>query len=497
MTRGATQQRPPRMRLSEQQGMRLKGFRATYDAAVTTSENAAHWSAADSLSANASINPFVRAIVRQRARYEFQNNTYCSGMLHTYAQDVVGEGPGLEILLPDEDHNAAIERRFEQHMRAIRLAPKLRTAILTRKRDGAVFLQRFTNYGLDHPIPLDLLLIEDDQVATPGFGISPDQITDGIVYDDFGNPVQYHVLKRHPGEIYGFPRAGETTFDKEDVRAEHMRHLFTVERPGQRRGVSEIAAALALYAQLRRFTLAVIAAAETAADMAGIIKSNLPPDPDDPDVQRLDPMDQVEIIRRSLVTLPDGHEMQQLRAEQPATTYEMFKREIVAEIARVLNMPYLVACGNAGSSNFASAQVDLQGYDRTLQIERDDLEGDVLDWHFDAWYAEAIRIPGYLPDGCPREARDVPRGWLWIGREHADPNREAAGEERKLANLTTSLAERYARRGLRWRGQLQQIAKERAFAASLGLTSAATAPPPDPDALDEKDEREAREAKAQ
>ena len=38
------------------------------------------------------------------------------------------------------------------------------------------------------------------------------------------------------------------------------------DRPGQARGIPDITPALPLFAQLRRFTLAVLAAAETAAD---------------------------------------------------------------------------------------------------------------------------------------------------------------------------------------------------------------------------------------
>jgi hypothetical protein len=38
--------------------------------------------------------------------------------------------------------------------------------------------------------------------------------------------------------------------------------------------------------------------------------------------------------------MPGGWKMAQMHAEQPATTYAEFKREILNEIARCLNMPF-------------------------------------------------------------------------------------------------------------------------------------------------------------
>ncbi len=46
-----------------------------------------------------------------------------------------------------------------------------------------------------------------------------------------------------------------------------------------------------------------------------------------------------------LLTMPGGWKMWQLQAEQPATTYAEFKKEILNEIARCLNMPFNVASG--------------------------------------------------------------------------------------------------------------------------------------------------------
>jgi len=64
-----------------------------------------------------------------------------------------------------------------------------------------------SNEQLDAIIKLDLKLIEADQVATPDLIFGVTYAVDGIVFDQFGNPVEYHILKEHPGD-HGFTRFG-------------------------------------------------------------------------------------------------------------------------------------------------------------------------------------------------------------------------------------------------------------------------------------------------
>jgi len=465
----------PRLRLSELTPARLS-LHGTYDAAQTNDDNRKHWAAADFLSANAAHDPMVRAILRARARYKFANNSYCRGMLLTLANDVIGTGPRLQILGLDTEQANVIERRFNRWPRTISIGVKLRCARMARGRDGESFVLRVTNRGLADPVKLDVRLIECDQVTTPDLNLlrRDEQLTDGIVFDPEGNPQFYHVLKQHPGEttsLGGFMRGGAlAAYDT--IAAANIRHLFRLERPGQTRGVSEIAPALPLYAQLRRYTLAVIAAAEAAADVAGVIKSTFTPQ----EGAAVEAFDAVEFERRLWMTMPEGWDISQLKAEQPATTYEMFKREIVNEIARCLNMPYNVAAANSASYNYASGRLDHQVYWRSNDVERDEIELVIMDWLLDSWLAEATRIDGYLPP-LPAGAaavEELEHEWHWDGVEHVDPLKEANAEDVRISNNSLTLAESYAKRGKDWERELRQRARERELERELNI---APAPP--------------------
>ncbi len=85
------------------------------------------------------------------------------------------------------------------------------------------------------------------------------------------------------------------------------------------------------------FTLALLAAAETTADFAGILYTESLAGGE---ADAAEPFEPIELEKRALLTMPGGWKMSQLQAEQPATIYDEFKRELLNEISRCLNMPF-------------------------------------------------------------------------------------------------------------------------------------------------------------
>ena len=453
--------------------------RARFDAAES-SEDRRHWANADALSADAALAPMKRREMRNRARYERNNNSYLAGISATLASDLIGTGPRLQLDTGSVEADREIARAFFDWSWEIDLAGKLRTmreAIVT---DGEAFGLLINNQRLS-TVQLDLRLVEAEMVATPtelmAQSVSIDGSTvDGIEFDAAGNVTAYQLLTYHPGSNY---RINNLQFRR--VPASQMVHWYRSVRPGQHRGIPEVAPALRLFAQLRRYTEAVIAAAETAADFAAFIHSNSPA----AEVDEVDAFASMEIEKRALVTLPEGWNVSQLKAEQPTSTYGMFKREIVNEIARCLQLPYNVAALDSSSYNYASGRMDHQVYGMTQRVFRDELERVCLDRLFSAWTAEAGLV-GLIPDGLPPFS-DWNWSWVWDGKDHVDPAKEAAAAETRLRTMTTTLASEYARQGKQWDVELRQIAAERQLMAELGLAMG-DAPPPQPTVDDELEE---------
>ncbi len=470
-------------------GARLRPIRVVrgrYDAAATTEDNRRHWANADGLSANATNSPEVRRVLRNRARYEVANNSYARGIVSTLANDTIGTGPRLQMLTPDAAANRFVEREFVCWTHAVRFAEKLRTMRVARAEDGEAFGILTNNERLDTPVTLDVKLVEADQITTPEMTYEQPNAIDGIVFDDFGNPAEYHVLRYHPGD-------SRMAFDwsVERLPSRAVVHYFRCDRPGQCRGIPDITPALPLFAQLRRFTLAVLAAAETAADFAGILYTDAPANGE---AESVEPMDTIELEKRALLTMPGGWKMSQLQAEQPATTYAEFKREILNEIARCLNMPYNVAACNSSSYNYASGRLDHQVYYKSLRVDQSQLALTVLDRIFSSWLDEAVLIEGYLPASLRTLDADLSHQWMWDGNDHVDPQKEANAQATRLTNHTTTLAHEYARQGRDWEAELRQRAKELELMAELGLTVAAVVPSVSPEVTDEIPEESAADA---
>jgi capsid protein len=285
---------------------------------------------------------------------------------------------------------------------------------------------------------------------------------DGIEFDAFGNPVSYRVLKAHPG--------GTDSFNTEflTVRAEDMIHVFRQDRPEQHRGIPEITAALPLFAHLRRFTLAVVSAAEAAADFAGILYTDAPANGEADSVEA---MDTIQLERNMLLTMPGGWKMSQVDPKQPVTTYGEFKHEILNEISRCLNIPYNIAAGNSSGYNYASGRLDHQTYYKSLKVDRAFMEEAVLDRILERWLREWALANRMALDMC-----DCRHTWFWDGHEHVDPSKEATAQEKRLKNHTTTLASEYAKQGKDWESELRQCAKEKELMDELGLTVEVAAP---------------------
>lgn len=441
--------------------------RARYDAAQTTDNNRRHWANADGLSAAQANAPDIRRTLRNRARYETANNSYAKGLVSTLANDLIGTGPRLQLLGENQEANRGVETLFAAWARSVDLAGKLRTMRMALATDGEGVGVLSSNPGLWHPVQLDLRLVEAEQLATPDLYYPTATAADGVRYDGHGNPTEYTVLRHHPGDPLGFDGRYDT------LPASNVLHWFRRDRAGQLRGVPDLLPALPLFAQLRRYTLAVIAAAEIAADVAGVLKTDAPAGGE---ADEADPFEAIEFERGMLMTLPGGWDMRQFDAKQPTTTYPMFKAEILKEISRCMNVPYNVAAGDSSGYNYASGRLDFQTYHRALSVDRSDLEVRVLERIFMAWLHEAALVKGLLPGGLTRRVDGkpvlgVPHLWHWDGFEHVDPLKEANAQAVRLASHTTTLAQEYARKGQDWEEQLTQRAKELKRMKELGLTT--------------------------
>ena len=347
------------------------------------------------------------------------NNSYARGIVSTLANDCIGTGPRLQMLTDDAEANRVVEREFMRWADSVSLAEKLRTMRMARAESGEAFAMLVANPQVDSPVNLDLRLVEADQVATPFLNQFPYRANavDGIVFDAYGNPVEYHVLKSHPGDRSGRifvglrPRAGGVDgplFPGRSAGAE----------PGHSRdhaGTAALRPTAALHPggrwlrRKRRPTLQPCCT-RTPRPTARPIRSN----------------------RWIWWSWSGGWprccravgSSRQVHAEQPPTGFSEFAKEILNEICRCLNMPFNVAYGNSSGYNYASGRLDHQTYYKSIRVDQSQLGLTVLDRVLRAWLDEAILISDLLPLWMRATAfRDLDHQWFWDGQEHVDPGK--------------------------------------------------------------------------
>lgn len=464
-------------KVAEKKRATRRELAASYDAAKTTSENRKHWKNADDKPPAWANNPQTRQTLRMRGQYEADNNSYCSGMVSTLTRDVVGyRPPSLQVTTKDVELNKVIEGEWNTwaYHRLVNLPEKLTVMDNGKRIQGENFVaikgdkevEQRTGYNLN----IDVL--SASRVCDPTYNLNPDknQSTyndDGVVIDTrTGRPKEFRVIDPYTELTYG---TSGTYGEYIKVSSRYLLQWFTPKRAGQFRGICEYTPALPLFAQLRRYDLATLTAAETAAMLAGIMKTN--------STFAAEPVavpnwQKVDLERGTLLTLPDGWDATQFKPEQPVSVYEMFVNCFLRQIGRCLNLPFGVMVGDSSRYNYSSARLDYIGYDAQLQYDRDQLVIRILDPLFDEFiYELALRVPRVM---SALVGLSIPHTWQFTKRPSIDPEKDARTSTERITNGTSNQAIECAKDGNNWEDvQDQRILEMKAWKDKLsknGLT---------------------------
>jgi len=429
-----------------------KPLQAKFDIAQTTHENRKHWTAADGLSAVASMSPGVRRVIRIRSRYEAENNSWYAGILRTAVNHIVGVGPRLQVLTANPEANARLERAFRQWMRTSDFVDTLRTATEAYWRDGEVFLMR-ADRPRNWPYTLDIRMFECDQIASPWGGsiLREDFVDDGVRFDAASNEIEVYVLDRHPGS-----NSIKSSVTGQWYSSNSVAHLFRAERPGQVRGLPRATPALQTLPIMRRQELATLYTAESAANFGIYLKSTSPAiDPTE------SPADfaEIEIARNMLTTLPAGWEAQQFEPKQPGPQYEMFQRQALTSFCRCTNMPYGLAAGTSRDSNFSSFKGDIRNvWKPEVLVEQSRIEASIMEPVF-RWFLESVvYVPGVL-DGMPA-IEQIDHQWHWPPLPDIDPIDTANTAAIRIASGQASMTQVHAENGKDWTDEATRAAAD-------------------------------------
>ena len=470
---------------------RGRSISASYDAARSTDDLDGHWTHADSLDADSANSLAVRTKLVQRSRYEAGSNGYFDGLIQTHANYVIGTGANLRMMTKSKTFNETVESAWKSWCKATLFRRKLWCLACAKPQDGEGLGVIRYNQNAAHPVKLDVVPFETEQCQTPYLPFNAIGRIDGIHFDEWGNPTHYDILKYHPGGTWAHLQP-----DPERVPAAYVIHWFTLRRPGQHRAVPEFRSTLNVGASSRRWREATVAAAETAADYAALLHTDMPPEAT---ADLAAPFSTTPIEKRQMAALPMGWDMTQLKSEHPNATYEGFHRQQINETARPKSIPQNIAMCDSSGYNFASGKLDHETYFLTVDIEREDANDLVLEKVFPRWWELAVLVYGWAAE--PGELPD--HGWDWPKHPVGDIRAVANANDIRLKNGSLSPSKAASDEGVDFEDHVVAMARDygvtpeemRAIILRTNLSGAAPKAPaavpvgmlPEPDPNDPED----------
>lgn len=330
--------------------------------AASGSRRTAGWprSGADANGANAP----ALSVLRQHARDAMRNDGWAKRGRQVIANNTVGWGLMAKPIAPPDAQNfdptvaaklwkswagttecdADSQRTFYGLQRAI---------IETIVESGEVLVRRRRRYPSDGlTIPLQLQILEPDFIDTNKDGVKSaagGPTIQGIEFDQVGRRIAYWLFEEHPGAS-----RMRGTFASKRVPASEVLHVYRIDRPGQVRGVSWLAAAIVKLKDFDEYDDATLMRQKIAACFAAFVSDV---DGAASPIGATDTSDELaETLEPGLISyLSPGKTV--TFASPPAITGDNFDQRMLRKIAAAIGVTYEDLSGDYSNVNFSSARM--------------------------------------------------------------------------------------------------------------------------------------------
>ena len=347
----------------------LKGMRAYQGALV--SRLTQDWMSTQ-LSADAEIRNSLRKL-RDRSRELVRNNPYARQAKRTTQINIVGTGMKFQSLVlqqrggkRDQRVNNLIEEKWAEWSEAnsCDCAGKysfhqfewLAAGALCESGE-AIFRIVRKPFG-DSNVPIALQMIEsdlldeeyDDKLLNKN-----NEWRNGVEVDEWGRPVRYAILTKHPGDAYYLDYSANRKLHI-FVDAKDIIHLFLPERPGQNRGVPWFHSVMADMHQLQGYEEAAVIRARAGASIMGFIQNDqgeLIGDEvqNNQRIQSFSPGEFRYLAPNESVQIPD--------IDYPSQQYEMFVKNKIRRFATGIGCSFETISKDFSETNYSSSRLSL------------------------------------------------------------------------------------------------------------------------------------------
>jgi lambda family phage portal protein len=466
--------------------------------------------------------------LRGRSRDLVRNAPIATGAVGTFVTNTIGSGlslqcrPDYEFLGMSEEESGTWCDNVEREFRSWAESPDCdvtRTQNFYQLQDlvfrsmfesGDVFslLPFVATQTSSSPYQLKIQVIEADRVDNPRitagmqpvnlspfpFAIEKDgkRIVSGVEVDSLGAPIAYWIANQHPldfqfatGVVWErYPAFGAKTGRR------NVLHILRRLRPGQNRGVPELAPIIESLKQMDRYAeaeinKAVISAMFTAfvttPEAEGLATGFADEIPENPPLLP-NRQSEVALGNGSVVGLGPGETVEFADPKSPNANFGAFSEAFLQQVGVAIGLPYEVLVKHFTSSYSASRAAIIQAW-QVFKQRRDFMSSSFCSPVYEAWMEEAVALgrvdaPGFFDDIGIRHAY---LGCEWIGDapSQIDPLKEIqAAQLRVELGVSDLKSETMEMRGKEWDHVQDQRAKEHKARVEADLEAPVTSAVP-------------------
>ena len=435
-----------------------------------------------STSADSEVKGSIKT-VRNSARQLVRDSDFAKAALRAVKNNVVGTGikNQAQVRMKRGDRlatevNESIETKFKRWSKAknCHAGGKLSwrdiqgLAITSMLESGEVFIRLVRQPFGDSKVPLGLEVIEAD-LLDDGYNVilkNGNQVKMGVEINKWERPVAYHFWDYHPGD-YQFSATPKETKKRVRIAADDIIHLYSIDRPGQTRGVSAFASAIMRLRNLSGYEESEIVAARATASMMGFVKT---PDQDLFEDGTYSQDSVLDFSPGSIRRLAPGEELQFFSPNRPDDSFTPFVQQMLRAVAAGVGCSYTQVSSDFSQSNYSSSRLELletRAHYRTLQQY---LIETLCQEVYKKWIEMAVMsgnldLPGY--DSEPERYEECK--WIPPAAQFVDPQKEAAAYKSLIRSGVMTLSQVIALHGGDFDEQMRQRQREIEMAKELGI----------------------------
>lgn len=402
------------------------------------------------------------ALLRERSRDLVRNNPLAVGALNTKCTNIVGTGLRVQSQI-DADYlgltaeqagtwQSAAEREFRlwgnsreaDLERTLNFAQLQELALRSCFESGDVFsgLPMVARPGSVYETRVQV--IEGDRVSNPNWAADTVTLAGGIERDENGAPVRAHITKQHPGKLWG--RSGQgfewQPYDFFDQNGwPLLLHVFAKRRPGQSRGIPDLAPVIESLKQLGTYTEAELMAAVISGMFTVFIKSetgdalgSTTMQPTSETGGRASDKD-FKLGNGAIIELANDESIETANPGRPNAQFDPFVLAVLRQVGVALELPYELVIKHFTASYSASRAALLEAW-RMFKSRRKWFADVFCQPIYEMVITEAVLIgrldaPGFLFDPTVRAAY---LGATWTGDApgQLDPQKETEAARNRV-----------------------------------------------------------------